>query len=135
MTTDSKTITLTVLSSSDQAGQEIMYPEGTKIEVPINRIDSVTTYLGSADTSRVTLKNHRGYDGQLVVVGNVNDIYVARHKIQSDYSRTATPRPMDLPPLTALGGTPATEKPPACGKGKGQRGSASRAPVTVGSGF
>lgn len=133
MTTDSKTITLTVLAKSDQAGQLTSFPEGgAELEFPIARILGVTAYFGPGSAaSIVTLKPQKGNDDafQLLVL-QPKDVVFTSMSLAKGYDLTAAPRPMDVPPL-ALSVALAAAEPKAPTKTPHSL----RAPVTAGSGF
>ena len=134
MTTDSKTITLTVLAKSNQAGQSTSFPEGgVELEFPADRILGVTAHFGPGSAaSIVTLKPQRGSDDafQLLVL-ETKDVVFTSMSLAKGYDLTAARRPMEVPPM-ALPVAPAAAEPKATAKTPHPlRGAA----VTAGSGF
>ncbi len=133
MTTDSKTITLTVLAKSDQAGRLTSFPEGgAELEFPIDRILGVTACFGPGSAaSIVTLKPQKGNDDEFqFYVLQTKDVVFTSMSAAKGYDLTAARRPMDVPPM-ALPVAPAVAEPRATTKPPHMP----RAAVTVGSGF
>lgn len=131
MTTDSKTITLTVLAKSNQAGQSTSFPEGgVELEFPADRILGVTAHFGPGSAaSIVTLKPQRGSDDafQLLVL-QAKDVVFTSMSLAKGYDLTAARRPMEVPPMAL----PVAAEPKATAKTPHPpRGAA----VTAGSGF
>lgn len=134
MTTDSKTITLTVLAQSNQAGQLTSFPEGgVELEFPADRILGVTAHFGPGSAaSIVTLKPQRGSDDafQLLVL-QTKDIVFSRMSVARGHGFAAAPRPMDVPPLALPVAPAAPESKATARTSHPLRG----AVVTAGSGF
>lgn len=136
MTTDSKTITLTVLAKYDQAGQLTSFPEGgAELEFSIERILGVTAYYGPGSAaSIVTLKPQKGSDDEFQLhVLETKDVVFTSMSLAKGYDLTAARRPMDVPPmvLPAPASPVAAEIKPAAKPSHAPRG----ATVTAGSGF
>lgn len=130
MATDSKTITLTVLAQSNQAGQLTPFPEGgVELDLPIDRILDVTAHFGPGSAaSIVTLKPQSGKDDEFqFYVLQTKDVVCTSMSVAKGYDLTAARRPMDVPPMAL----PVAAEPKATTKAPHPP----RAPVTVGSGF
>lgn len=136
MTTDSKTVTLTVLAKSNQAGQLTPCLEGrVEQEFPADRILGVTAHFGPGlAASIVTLTSQKGNgcdDVFQLFVLETKDVVFTRMSLAKGYDLTAARRPMDVPPM-ALPVAPAAAEPKATAKTPHPpRGAA----VTAGSGF
>lgn len=133
MATDSKTITLTVLAKSDQAGQLTSFPEGgAELEFPIERILGVTACYGPGSAaSIVTLKPLKGNDDEFQLhVLQTKDVVFTSMSLAKGYDLTAARRPMDVPPMV-LPATPAAAESKATTKTHHPP----RAPVATGRGF
>lgn len=136
MTTDSKTIKLTVLAKSDQAGQLENFPEGgTELEFPVGRILGVTAYFGPGSAaSIVTLKPQKGNDDafQLLVLQTKDTVFTFM-SLAKGYDLTAARRPMEVEPMALPVASAAAER--VVAKPSTSTPHHPRAAVTAGSGF